>query len=416
MQKGRQQCYLIKKSMCEYICSFPFKIPAENDGCPDGEFCRPDGCSDKQCDTNEDCGGSLPFCNLNTFTCEAPCPIVFVEPTVPTPDTVINVPSDSIQTIQAAINAADASKFTRINVAAGTYAAFFTVNKPILLKGAGVENTIITCDSTNKREVISLIGANGAIEIDGFVVIEGFTFRADESCLSGDKDLIELRAASTDGNNIIIRGNKFLSNGLAGVKGVEESLGTGSTLSGTKNWIIYNNDFVAVSYSLFVNNGLNGKFIGNRMSSSRVGIGGSGTTGPKDQIMQNNVFVDPASFAFLISSNVETASFQCNVIADTTEAAFVNWQGTTAKPFPKNWDDININFNDILKTNADGFKVFSDGEYGPGALPGATDGMNNYWGSDDGPGLPQGEGNGTPLSVTNFMFEPFLVSPLFDES
>ena len=40
-------------------CRFPVEIPAEQDGCPDEEFCRDgngNGCSNKQCDGDDDCG------------------------------------------------------------------------------------------------------------------------------------------------------------------------------------------------------------------------------------------------------------------------------------------------------------------------------------------------------------------------
>ena len=89
-------------------------------------------------------------------------------------DNTLSVPSD-FTTIQGAIDATTSGD--TINVAAGTYNELITINKPLTLQGAGVENTIIDMSSlgtASVREKVILVDiVSGDVTIDGFEIILG---------------------------------------------------------------------------------------------------------------------------------------------------------------------------------------------------------------------------------------------------
>lgn len=317
---------------------------------------------------------------------------------------MLNVPGD-FETIPDAIAAADDSSFTQINVSAGTYTSPITINKPIWLKGTDTNTTVLTCSSNTGSLV--LIGANGAIDIPGYVVLEGFKILA-EACQTDD-ELVNLRASSSTGK-IIIRNNVFDGNSQAGKIGIESSSGTNPVVPRTSNSVVYNNEFIGLSYALYGVNPLNGAFVGNKMMQSRVGFQGDGTEdGPADLQLSNNQFDlgSVSSFAFLLSNDVVSAELQCNQISGAVQAAFIYWQ---LRP-QTNWKNVTFNYNDILLSNAAGFKVFSNGYQPDGTFPILTNGTYNYWGSSDGPGPLYGSGSGAPLLVDNLEFIPFLAQP-----
>lgn len=310
-------------------------------------------------------------------------------------------------TIPEAIADAASASFTQIIVAAGTYTSPITISKPIWLKGAGANSTILTCSASTGSLV--LIGANGAIDILGYVVVEGFKILAKE-CVTDDQ-LMNLRASSP-AEKIVIRNNVFDGNSQDGKIGIESSTGTGSELKALRNSVVYNNEFIGqLGYAVYLNDPLSSAVVGNTMVHSRVGIQGNGKVPyPADLQLFNNQFSleEQQSFAFLLSNDIESAEVQCNQISGATQTAFLYWQLRDQT----NWIDVIFNYNDILSSNAAGFKVYDDGYLDDGTLPTLTNGTYNYWGSPDGPGGKYGSGgNGAPLLVDNLEFEPFLTEP-----
>ncbi len=92
-----------------------------------------------------------------------------------------------------------------IHVAAGTYDEYIVIQKGIDLIGAGSGVTTLT--NTHGQENVIFIGSNSMPTYTEGIIIEGFTLRS--TALTGDKELLNLRASGSVANPIIIRNNVF---------------------------------------------------------------------------------------------------------------------------------------------------------------------------------------------------------------
>jgi len=127
-------------------------------------------------------------------------------------------------TIQAAIDAVTTLDGDIINVAAGTYDEVLTVQKSIQLIGNSA--TLTYTNSAATSEQLIMLGWNTGGDLAAGATIQGFSLVGGAG-LTGDNDLIKLRANGSAANPIIIQGNTFQGDGATGYKGIESSYNAG---------------------------------------------------------------------------------------------------------------------------------------------------------------------------------------------
>ena len=125
-------------------------------------------------------------------------------------------------TIQAAIDAA--SDGYTINVGPGSYDEVLTIQKSVHLYGDNA--TVTYTNSSATREQLIMLGWNTGGDLTGGATIQGFSLVGGAG-LTGDNDLIKLRANGTAANPITIQGNTFQGDGSSGYKGIESSYDAG---------------------------------------------------------------------------------------------------------------------------------------------------------------------------------------------
>jgi len=126
------------------------------------------------------------------------------------------------ESIQTAITGASDGDI--VNVAAGTYDEVLTIQKSIQLIGNNA--TLTYTDSGATREQLIMLGWNTGGDLTAGATIQGFTLVGGAG-LTGDNDLIKLRANGTALNPIIIQGNTFQGDGTNGYKGIESAVDGG---------------------------------------------------------------------------------------------------------------------------------------------------------------------------------------------
>jgi len=128
-------------------------------------------------------------------------------------------PGDSIQ---AAID--NASDGDIISVSSGTYDEALVIRKSIQLIGNNATLTYTNSDAA--REQLIMLGWNKGGSLTGGATIQGFNLVADVG-LTGDKDLIKLRASGTSSNPIVIKNNTFRGDGVNRYLGIETAYEAG---------------------------------------------------------------------------------------------------------------------------------------------------------------------------------------------
>jgi nitrous oxidase accessory protein NosD len=305
-------------------------------------------------------------------------------------------PGESIQT---AIN--NAVSGDTVNVNAGTYNESLTINKGIILSGAGAGSTFLTATYAKVPEQMIMLGATSGSTITGSVVIEGFSLVMGPGIKGSSPDIIKFRA-STDDGQIIIRDNVFNANGVAAVDAIVESYSA-------HNFVISGNQFVDPKYAVYLNTAHNGQITGNTLTRASIGMGGNDAdgNGPRNLVVRNND-ISGSAYGLMLANNVESIDFSYNDIHDCTTAGVLYWDYGTWKE----WQDVTFHYNNI-EDNAAGFKGFTTTN-----LPILVDATNNWWGDPTGPsgGLADpvtgrlANGLGDSILTTNLHWDGFLTS------
>lgn len=303
------------------------------------------------------------------------------------------------ESIQAAINSADPGD--TVQVGAGAYDEVLSINKALTLQGAGAASTSLTYTGSAVEQLIFL-GTNAGLVISGSVVVEGFSL-LDGSGITGDNDLIKLRATS-DGGQIIIRNNIFNANGDTESKGIEESQGAG-------NFVITGNEFLGNSYAVWLNSAHDGEISSNTLTNSRIGMGGSGAAGdnPRDLTVTGNT-IDGPSYGLVLANNIQRIDFTHNTIQNCTWAGVLYWEYG-----PELWDDVEFHYNDFVG-NAEGFMGYNDPA---SSLPVIVDATYNWWGDASGPSGGTvdpvtgalADGLGDSILLNNLHWDPPIPEP-----
>ena len=148
---------------------------------------------------------------------------------------------NSGESIQAAINAA--SDGDTINVGPGSYDEVLSIQKSVHLYG---DNATLTYTNTAAtREQLIMLGWNTGGDLAAGATIQGFSLLGGAG-LTGDNDLIKLRANGTLANPIAIQGNTFQGDGSSGYKGIESSYDAGHVR-------IIGNEFHDLKYGAWFN-------------------------------------------------------------------------------------------------------------------------------------------------------------------
>ena len=314
--------------------------------------------------------------------------------------------ADPFCKIQDAINSA--SDGDTINVAAGTYDEYISIQKPVNLIGAGSAVTTLTYSGTDKENIV-MFGNNAVPTFSQGMTFSGFKLIS--TSLIDDKEYINLRASgASPADPIIIKNNLFdgvnEDNGMVGI----ETVSGGST----SNFTIENNTFInAFRYCMWFNSAINVVIRGNTMIDARytaLAMCTSDTNQIYDVDIRCNTILNSTSWslaadyypgygpwysAMHIGSTVYNITIFCNTIADGFyHGIYIHDRGNP------DLSNVHINCNDIYN-NPNG----SINEVTSVTL----DAENNWWGAVDGPG-GSGPGSGDPVDAY-FDVDPFLTAP-----
>lgn len=366
---------------------------------------------------------------------------------------VCNVPTD-YATIQSAIN--DAGCAT-INVAAGSYAEFLTIARPVNLRGPNAGISALTTRVPEAR--ITSVGGTVVVSDGTDVTIDGFTIEGAPALVvngvssnrtviqndvvfglsasmalllaapgSGvrllDNDLISegrsLHVQSGPYTDMKINGNRF--SGAAADPGIQFANLPETTITGFEF-----NDNQVFHYANIGSNIFNAELRRNVFSVYAPGnpsiqialhdavfadntFQGFDNTSclqlfgdqypniiPSDHVqVTRNVFRNCDAYGVQLSQNIHHIDITRNKFLDGYDG--VNTRSIT--PFSVSGREIHINENDFVGNTHAGISNTVDG---------ILDGTCNWWGSPTGPG-PVGPGLGDNVS-TGVLFAPFLTAP-----
>jgi hypothetical protein len=278
--------------------------------------------------------------------------------------------------IQAAIDAA--SDGHTINVAAGTYDENLSIQKPVDLIGGGA--TVTTITTSGSPEYLILIGNNSVPTFSQGMTVSGFTLVAPS--LSGDKDLIGLRASGpNDADPIVIQNNVFNGSGGA-IKGIETRSG-----GGTHDIVVENNEFNECMYGIWLNSAIDWRIEGNTIADSQWS-GLAINTSDLDQthdidILENTILRTGVgtgypewSAGLHLGSTIYNVQVTGNTIADGYDhGVYVMNRGATVMT------NVHINNNNIYNN-----VLGSVNELKTAGV--VVDATNNWWGDPTGPYHP----------------------------
>ncbi len=378
----------------------------------------------------------------------------------------VECPSPDYMTIQAAVDAA--SPGDTINVCAGTYPENVTINKKLVVEGAGAAVTIVDPpatgpaisvtaggDSAADRLVISDLTTTGSggtgntgtgIRFDGSTTLSHVTLDGVASVLNGghgvainhtgtmsDLELTDVDSSDNGGTGFRVPTSLISLDGLSI---------TGSTLErnlmGMEVYIAFSPSSQTVSDVLVEDTSFDANtskgIYAERLDDAtfrRISVVGAGTAG---------------GFAAGIDINLKFRSYQNITIEDseiTDNGAGdpVNGVGVTVKArddvghpqygvLPATLTNVTLEGNTVARNTSDGIRLgeparnnagptsvhvnFNNIETNTGQgidnqSQALTDGTCNWWGSASGPG-PVGPGTGDEVS-TNVDYEPWLTAP-----
>jgi len=285
---------------------------------------------------------------------------------------------DAFNKIQDGIDAV--AEGGTVYVAAGTYNEYLVIQKSVHLIGEDKNTTILTYTGTPAVEQLIMLGWNRGGTLAGGVTIQGFKLLADVG-LTGDKDLIKLRANGTSSGPIVIKDNIFQGDGITRYLGIETAYDAGYVK-------VENNEFDDLAYGAWFNVLTNGEIKGNTITDA-IYTGLALCTSDLDKIhdvdivgntiLRSTTYTDAALHpewavwysGMHIGSTVYNVNITDNIIADGNYYAIVfHNRGTT------NLSNVHINNNCIYGN--------PHGSLNEVATSVTLDAENNWWGDPSG--------------------------------
>jgi len=272
-----------------------------------------------------------------------------------------------------------------VNVGAGVYDQALSIQQPVNLIGAGSGSTTIT--STGTGEYLVLVGNNSVPTFSSGMRIEGFTLTS--STLTGDQDLLMLRASGpTAAAPITVTGNVF--DGADGaMKGIETRSG-----GGTANVEIQGNTFDECKYGMWLNSSIDWDISGNTFTDAKytaLAICTSDVGQTHGIQIEDNTFLKSGtaehgsvwSSAMHLGGTIHDMTIRENDIADSYDYGIVLHDRDNT-----DLSDVHINHNNITGSGQDG--LFNETAV-------EVDGTCNWWGDASGPG-GSGPGSGDEIA------------------
>ncbi|MBA2495337.1 MAG: right-handed parallel beta-helix repeat-containing protein, partial [Acidobacteria bacterium] len=323
-------------------------------------------------------------------------------------------PGATFSTISAAVAAAIAGD--TIQVCAGTYNEFVTVDKTLTILGAqnGVDARTRT-DAIGTESVVNSTGspgfdvgfyvrANGVV-INGFIVQDGTTGIFTEDTFSGYQILNNIIQNNTIGlylnNNgaqqTIVRNNAFKTNNLPG-----SASGDGIYSDQGARVLIDANSFTGhtADSMIFTGTQSNITVLGNQFTSNNKSMV---FLGVNRAVVMGNTVTTPLEKAIELDGGNNNVLITCNTIVNSPVYGISVINPHEAGPNT----DVRINNNNIQGNLAAGLEVSVIG------YTGTINAENNYWGSPTGPTIasnPGGTGDKIidPNNMVDYM--PFLTA------
>ena len=263
-----------------------------------------------------------------------------------------------------------------INVAAGTYDEYLSIQKSIHLVGEDKKTTILTYTGTPTVEQLIMLGWNTGGTLAGGATVQGFKLLADEG-LYGDKDLIKLRANGASGAPIVIKDNIFQGDGVTRYVGIETAYDAGYVK-------VENNELDDLAYGAWFNVLINGEIKGNTITDtiwSALAINTSDPDKTHDIDILGNTILRTGvgtgspkwSAGLHLGSTIYNVQVTENTISDGYDHGVYVMDRTTVV-----MTDVHINNNDIYNNCLGSVNEVCT----------AVDATNNWWGHPTGPYHP----------------------------
>ena len=279
----------------------------------------------------------------------------------------------AFKTIQEAVNAANLAGGDTVQVAGGNYAENVTIDRPLILHGAGRASTTITGQQAGP-ELGAIVVAPGVNN----VTIEGFMVIGVDGPAAIERSAIYLQGAH---NDIDILDNNVVANGDAGLMGEY-----GASLT---NILIDGNEFSGQTFAGPVpgGEGFGGQFSDSNVPRQLVVLGtnGSGSQAPNITFTHNLVSGTAGgtnAAGHPQGNSLVTIDAQNSTVADNDFTGFTNRFGAQLRVREENTDVQNNDFSSPAGGNV-GAEIDNDG------VPGTVSGND----------LVYGPGNDTIVAV-----------------